>query len=110
MYRDIMEPRLTLWGDEALAHAEREARAFNDAESQRRQDLAQAAMRRGARRNDMRAMTEGERRLVGEVRERSRRQGLDPDAARAAEADALGAAHSDVVEHLAHHDPQQAQG
>jgi hypothetical protein len=54
-------------------------------------------------------MTEGERRLVGEVRERSRRQGLDPDAARAAEADALGAAHSDVVEHLAQHDPQQAQ-
>ena len=109
MYRDILEPRLSAWGDEARAHGEREAQAFNDAESQRRQDLAAAAMRRGARLNDMRAVAEGERRLMGEVRGRSRRQGLDLDAASTAEMDALGAAHSDVVEHLAQHDPQQAQ-
>ncbi|WP_157219048.1 hypothetical protein [Flavisphingomonas formosensis] len=55
----------------------------------------------------MRAVAEGERRLVGEVRGRSRRQGLDPDAASAAETDARGAAHADVVEHLAQHDPRQ---
>jgi len=110
MYRDIMEPRLSAWGDEARAHADRETQAFNDSESRQRQDLALAAMRRGARLNDMRAVAEGERRIIGEVRGRSRRQGLDPDAARAAEADALGAAHADLVEHLAQHDPQHAQG
>ncbi|WP_157215919.1 phage tail tip lysozyme [Flavisphingomonas formosensis] len=109
MYRDIMAPRLSAWGDEARAHAERETQAFNDAESQRRQDIALEAMRRGARLGDMRAVAEGERRLVGEVRGRSRRQGLDPDAASAAETDARAAAHADVVEHLAQHDPRQAQ-
>jgi len=109
MYRDIMEPRLSAWGDEARAHGERQAQAFNDAESQRRQDIALEAMRRGARLNDMRAVAEGERRLVGEVRGRSRRQGLDPDTASAAETDARAAAHSDVVQHLAQHDPQRAQ-
>ncbi|WP_157215717.1 hypothetical protein [Flavisphingomonas formosensis] len=109
MYRDIMGPRLSAWGDEARAHAERETQAFNDAESQRRQDIALEAMRRGARLGDMRAVAEGERRLVGEVRGRSRRQGLDPDAASAAETDARGAAHADVVEHLTQHDPQRAQ-
>jgi len=109
MYRDIMAPRLEAWGDEARAHATREAQAFNDTTSQQRQDLAQAAMRRGARLGDMRAIAEGEQRLIGEVRGRSRRQGLNADAASAAEADALGAAHADVVEHLAQHDPQRAQ-
>ena len=109
MYRDIMEPRLSAWGDEARAHAHRETQAFNDGESRQRQDLALAAMRRGARLNDMRAVAEGERRIIGEVRGRSRRQGLDPDAASAAEADALGTAHADLVEHLAQHDPRQAQ-
>jgi len=110
MYRDIMEPRLSAWGDEARAHAERETQAFNDSESRQRQDLALEAMRRGARLNDMRAVAEGERRIIGEVRGRSRRQGLDPDATSAAETDALGAAHADLVEHLAQHDPQHAQG
>ncbi|WP_157216329.1 hypothetical protein [Flavisphingomonas formosensis] len=110
MYRDIMEPRLSAWGDEARAHADRETQAFNDSESRQRQDLALAAMRRGARLNDMRAVAEGERRIIGEVRGRSRRQGLDPDATSAAETDALGAAHADLVEHLAQHDPQHAQG
>ena len=108
MYRDIMAPRLEAWGDEARAHAMREAQAFNDVASQQRQDLAQAAMRRGARLGDMRAVAEGERRLIGEVRGRSRRQGLESEAASAAETDALGAAHADVVEHLTRHDPQRA--
>ncbi|WP_157215445.1 pre-toxin TG domain-containing protein [Flavisphingomonas formosensis] len=109
MYRDIMAPRLSAWGDEARAHGERETQAFNDSESRRRQDLALAAMRRGARLNDIRAVADGERRLVGEVRGRSRRQGLDPDTASVAEKDARAAAHADVVEHLAQHDPQRAQ-
>ena len=109
MYREIMEPRLALWGDEARAHGEREVRAFNDAESERRQGLARDAMSRAARLGDMHALGGGEARLAGEVRGRSQREGLDPDAARAAAADALGAAHAHVVEQLAQHDPQRAQ-
>ncbi|WP_157215447.1 hypothetical protein [Flavisphingomonas formosensis] len=83
MYRDIMAPRLSAWGDEARAHGNARRRAFNAAESQRRQDIALAAMRCGARLNDMGAVADGERRIIGEVRGRSRRQGLDPDAASA---------------------------
>jgi len=109
MYGDLAARRRDGWYDEARAHATREAQAFNEAQSQRRQALALDALARGARLGDMRSIADGERRLIGEVRGRSERQGLDSAAAEAADADARAQAHGEVVQRLVAHDPQRAQ-
>ncbi|WP_157216373.1 hypothetical protein [Flavisphingomonas formosensis] len=108
LYGEIAALRHGAWQNEASAHATREAQAFNEAESQRRQDLAQGAIVRGARLGDARAVAEGEQRLIGEIRGRSRRLGLDADAAGTAEAEALNKARADAADHLVAHDPQRA--
>ncbi|WP_198350835.1 hypothetical protein [Flavisphingomonas formosensis] len=108
LYGEIAALRRGAWQNEASAHATRAAQAFNEAESQRRQDLAQGAIVRGARLGDARAVAEGEQRLIGEIRGRGRRLGLDADAAGTAEAEALNKARADAANHLVAHDPQRA--
>jgi hypothetical protein len=109
MFDPVASLRRGMWLERIAAHADHATRAFNETESLRRQALATDDLTATAGRGDERRIAESTARLLGEVRGRSGRFGLDAKGASLAEAQALTDTHTRVVEQIAGSDPMRAQ-